>query len=593
MKRVRHDNHYQIAQHCAKKHKPNACVPQITNALCRSTTFKYESHPTQPNTAVISLVSDDENDDPPLLRPPPLNVHAIKLNLPPSRAAIAAAVTANCPVVLPPPTVLTHNLALNGRTNCNGHNGHHTNHNHQQHPHHHLMQYAQIASSASSSSQSAASKGSAASDASSSSSSASSSSSSSSSASASSEDTNKESSSSLYSVDSNGYLVFRAGLVMLDRYKLVRALGKGTFSRVFECNEIVPHPTTTTRRSTRRGESTSSSATSRYKRTGRKFAIKVVRNVHKYRLAARIELRILQRIREHDANNASNCIHLVEHAEYRQHPLLIFPLYGRSVYSFMVEHGYKPFSLDDIVHIMHQILVGVDYVHSLNIIITDLKPENIVLVRDDVRPTNNGAQTTKYLAPQSTQIKLIDFGSAVVHEHGARHTHLIQTRHYRAPEVVFKLAWSFSADIWSVGCMLVELVFGKMLFNTHCNIDWSVGCMLVELVFGKMLFNTHCNIDHINQMVKCIGSPPRFLLESIDDDTWDELFDANGNLNTFKAKISKIQCKALWEYFVSTERNPLCHQLYELCTHLLTWSPSVRWTARDALQHPVFRRYYS
>merc|ERR1712008_17371 len=113
-------------------------------------------------------------------------------------------------------------------------------------------------------------------------------------------------------------------------------------------------------------------------------------------------------------------------------------------------------------------------------IITDLKPENIVFVNDKSKNKSD------------LRIKLIDFGSAVMHANGAKHSHLIQTRHYRAPEVVFKLEWSYYADIWSLGCILVELVNGKMLFNTHC-----------------------C-IDHINQMVKCIDAPPTELLESID-----------------------------------------------------------------------------
>merc|ERR1712032_1639147 len=147
----------------------------------------------------------------------------------------------------------------------------------------------------------------------------------------------------------------------------------------------------------------------------------------------------------------------------------------------MVHNDYAPFCEADALSLLKQILIGVAFVHSLGIIITDLKPENIVMVSDAM---------DEHGRPRCVQIKLIDFGSAVIHE-GAKtvHSHLIQTRHYRAPEVVFKLNWVFSADVWSIGCILVELLYGKMLFNT----DYS--------------------IDHLNQMEKCIDSAPDVLLK--------------------------------------------------------------------------------
>merc|ERR1712228_395923 len=113
------------------------------------------------------------------------------------------------------------------------------------------------------------------------------------------------------------------------------------------------------------------------------------------------------------------------------------------------------------------------------------------------------------------------------------HTHLIQTRHYRAPEVVSKL-------------------------------NWSLGCILVELVHGKMLFNTHDPIDHLNQMVKCIDSPDSEILEKIEDETWDEYFDHRGALNMYKAKRSPVQCDKLLSYFQDGMSNEDCKNLFDL-----------------------------
>ena len=44
---------------------------------------------------------------------------------------------------------------------------------------------------------------------------------------------------------------------------------------------------------------------------------------------------------------------------------------------------------------------------------------------------------------------------------------MIQTRHYRAPEVVLGLGWSFPADMWSVACIILELLEGRLTFDTH------------------------------------------------------------------------------------------------------------------------------
>ena len=60
--------------------------------------------------------------------------------------------------------------------------------------------------------------------------------------------------------------------------------------------------------------------------------------------------------------------------------------------------------------------------------------------------------------PKSSDIKVIDFGSATFEAN--YHSTIVSTRHYRAPEVILGLGWSFPCDIWSIGCILVELASG-------------------------------------------------------------------------------------------------------------------------------------
>jgi dual-specificity kinase len=64
---------------------------------------------------------------------------------------------------------------------------------------------------------------------------------------------------------------------------------------------------------------------------------------------------------------------------------------------------------------------------------------------------------------------LIDFGSATFDDE--YHSSVVSTRHYRAPEIILNLGWSFPCDIWSIGCIIVEFFTGDALFHTHDNLE--------------------------------------------------------------------------------------------------------------------------
>ena len=69
--------------------------------------------------------------------------------------------------------------------------------------------------------------------------------------------------------------------------------------------------------------------------------------------------------------------------------------------------------------------------------------------------------------PATSAIKVIDFGSATFDEQ--YHSTIVSTRHYRAPEVILGLGWTFPCDIWSCGCILVELATGDALFQARAH----------------------------------------------------------------------------------------------------------------------------
>ena len=211
--------------------------------------------------------------------------------------------------------------------------------------------------------------------------------------------------------------------------------------------------------------------------------------------------------------------------------------------------------------------------HHLGIIFTDLKPENMVFVDGRTQAYINKHGKQEFL-PIDTRIKLVDFGSAVYEpiwnpknpktekfKHG--YNYLIQTRHYRAPEVVLEMPWKRQVDIWSIGCVILEFLYGSMVFNTHCA------------------------IDHLNQMQKMIGKIPDILIQKASDKAYHELFVNGGKLNLEKAKISRAQAKPLRSYF---NLDNIEHQaLYDLVQRTLRWQAKDRISADAILRHAYFQ----
>ncbi len=108
-------------------------------------------------------------------------------------------------------------------------------------------------------------------------------------------------------------------------------------------------------------------------------------------------------------------------------------------------------------YFVYQILRGLKYLHSANVIHRDLKPSNI-------------------LVNKNCDLKICDFGLARGfrdREHDDPNlTDYVVTRWYRAPEVVLLASeYTKAIDVWSVGCILCELVGRKALFTGKDHLD--------------------------------------------------------------------------------------------------------------------------
>ncbi|XP_067014592.1 serine/threonine-protein kinase polo [Anabrus simplex] len=108
----------------------------------------------------------------------------------------------------------------------------------------------------------------------------------------------------------------------------------------------------------------------------------------------------------------------------------------------------KTLSEPEVRYYLTQILLGVDYLHKKNIIHRDLKLGNLFL-NDEL------------------QVKIGDFGLAArVEYQGERKKTLCGTPNYIAPEILMKKGHSFEVDVWSIGCIMYTLLFGKPPFET-------------------------------------------------------------------------------------------------------------------------------
>ncbi|KAK4419119.1 Serine/threonine-protein kinase AFC1 [Sesamum alatum] len=348
--------------------------------------------------------------------------------------------------------------------------------------------------------------------------------------------------------DKDGHYVFAIGENLTPRYRILSKMGEGTFGQVLECldnerKEIV--------------------------------AIKVVRSIQKYREAAMIEIDVLQKLARHDICGI-RCVQIRNWFDYRNHICIVFEKLGPSLYDFLRKNSYRSFPIDLVREFGRQLLESVAFMHDLRLIHTDLKPENILLVSSeyikvpDCKFLSRSAKDGSYFKnlPKSSAIKLIDFGSTTF-EH-QDHNYVVSTRHYRAPEVILGLGWNYPCDMWSIGCILVEL----------CS--------------GEALFQTHENLEHLAMMERVLGPLPQHMIIRADRRS-EKYFRRGSRLDWPEGATSRESIRAVWKLprlqnLIMQHVDHSAGDLIDLLQGLLRYDPAERLKARDALGHPFFTR---
>ncbi|CAD5227071.1 unnamed protein product [Bursaphelenchus xylophilus] len=188
---------------------------------------------------------------------------------------------------------------------------------------------------------------------------------------------------------------------------------------------------------------------------------------------------------------------------------------------------------DHIQFLVYQILRGLKYIHSAGVIHRDLKPSNIAVNED-------------------CELKILDFGLA-------RHTEqemtgYVATRWYRAPEIMLNwMHYTQTVDIWSVGCIMAELITGKTLFP---------------------------GADHIDQLTRIMsvcGTPSEYFLSRISSE----------EARNYIRNVPQMQRKDFKVFFANATP-----QAIDFLEKTLNLDPDLRPNAEQAMEHPYFRQFH-
>ncbi|KAM7002494.1 mitogen-activated protein kinase 12 [Tautogolabrus adspersus] len=208
---------------------------------------------------------------------------------------------------------------------------------------------------------------------------------------------------------------------------------------------------------------------------------------------------------------------------------LVMPFMGTDLGKLM---KLQRLSEERIQYLVYQTLKGLKYIHSAGIIHRDLKPGNLAVNQD-------------------CELKILDFGLA--RQADSEMTGYVVTRWYRAPEVI--LSW--------------------MHYTQTVDI-WSVGCIMAEMLQGKPLFKGSDHLDQLSEIMKITGTPSQEFISKLESE------DAKSYLKS----LSKEEKKDLHKVFSSTKP-----QAVSVLERMLLLDPEQRVTAAEALSLPYFKEF--
>lgn len=262
--------------------------------------------------------------------------------------------------------------------------------------------------------------------------------------------------------------------------------------------------------------------------TGENVAIKKVFQDKRYKNR---ELQILQQLNHPHVTTLKSSFYTQGTSPDEVYLNLVMDYIPQNLYQIVRYYRKSKKSLPHILIKLYsyQLLRSIAYIHGIGICHRDIKPPNILI------------------DPTTHMLKLCDFGSAKKLSPSEANVAYICSRHYRAP----------------------ELIFGATHYD--CAIDvWSVGCVIAEMVLGEPIFCGESALDQLAEIIKVLGTPTQAQILQM-------------NSNSEEVKLPKIKAKP-WNK-VLKNGEPL---LLELLSKILIYNPKERLKPIEALAHPYF-----
>ncbi|XP_014008784.1 mitogen-activated protein kinase 12 [Salmo salar] len=267
-------------------------------------------------------------------------------------------------------------------------------------------------------------------------------------------------------------------------------------------------------------------------RTGVRVAIKKLHRPFQSKLFAKRAYRELRLLKHMKHENVIGLLDVFtsEISLDRFHDFyLVMPFMGTDLGKLM---KMERLSQDRVQFLVYQMLKGLKYIHSAGIIHRDLKPGNLSVNED-------------------CELKILDFGLA--RQTDTEMTGYVVTRWYRAPEVILNwMHYTQTVDIWSVGCIMAEMLLGKPLFKG----------------------NDH--LDQLKEIMKITGTPTADFVTKLQSQ------DAKNYIRS----LPKVPKKDLHFLFSKASSDAVC-----VLERMLLLDPERRVSASEALAMPFFSEF--
>ncbi|GAX14838.1 hypothetical protein FisN_29Lh046 [Fistulifera solaris] len=267
---------------------------------------------------------------------------------------------------------------------------------------------------------------------------------------------------------------------------------------------------------------------------------------------------------------------------HRNHQCLVFESLSSNLFELLKSTRFCGLSLGRTRKIAKQVLQALSFLarKDVDVLHCDLKPENIVL-KD----------------PNKSDVKVIDFGASRMSNIDMYSN--IQSRSYRAPEVMLGLPYNVAIDMWSLGCILVELHNGRALFPCFHEFD------LIQKIVGTLGMIPHEMLerakDHRKQQFfetkqsssgESVWKLKKSLVRLTKNST-PKLVRQKASADPIAALTKIVQLGAIKQKVYPFKSSEYYVQFVDLVNKMLAIQPSARITPREALHHPfIAERWY-